>query len=94
MLRNFIIGLWRTAVTAALGWVAAWLLSQGFELGAETQVDLAAGSMVVLYAIFAGLEKKWPKIGWMLGWGAGPEYRTLHEPDTSTKQGFEEPSQN
>lgn len=90
MLRNYLIGAWRTTVTAGLGWIAAWLAARGFELSTQTQLEIVGGTMVVLYLILAALEKKWPKAGWLLGWGASPEYAKREV----QANGFEEPSRN
>lgn len=76
MLRDFLIASFRTAMTALIGTVAAWLAGHQFELSAETQFQIVGACMVVLYVGIAALERKWPKFGWLLGWGkgAGPSF--------------------
>lgn len=96
MLRNFLIGATRTGMTIVLGWIVAWLADKGFDLSAGTQTEVLAAAMAVVYVAIAALEKKWPKVGWLLGWGkgGGASFAPLREPDVSTKQGFSEPSPN
>lgn len=86
MLRDFLIASFRTAVTAAIGMAAAWLAARQFELSANTQFQIVGACMVVLYMVLAGLERKWPKVGWLLGWGkgAGPSFEKAATVDRRT----------
>jgi hypothetical protein len=76
MLRDYLIASFRTGVTILLGLVAGWLADRGFDLSATVQAEISALAMFVLYLVIAGLERKWPKVGWLLGWGkgAGPSF--------------------
>jgi hypothetical protein len=76
MLRDYLIASARTGVTILLGLVAGWLADRGFDLSAGVQTEISALAMFVLYMLIAGLERKWPKFGWLLGWGkgAGPSF--------------------
>jgi hypothetical protein len=81
MLRDYLIASARTGVTILLGLVAGWLADRGFDLSSAVQTEISALAMFVLYMLIAGLERKWPKVGWLLGWGkgAGP---TFEKPKT------------
>lgn len=78
MLRDYLIAVLRTGITLLIGQAAAWLADLGFELSAATQAELGLALSFALYAGIAALERKWPKFGWLLGWGkgAGPSFET------------------
>lgn len=77
-MNSFVISQIRTYVPILVGALVAWLITVGVELDSDTQ----AGIIVALTGLLQGLyyfivrllEKKWPKIGVLLGVASKPVY--------------------
>lgn len=82
-MKDKLISLIRTFVPILVGTLSAWLVSKGIQLPAEAYGGLESFLIEVLsvltatayYAIVRWLESKWPKLGWLLGYAAAPEYK-------------------
>lgn len=79
-MNSFIISQIRTYVPILVGALAAWLLTKGVELDTDTQAGLIVFLTGLLqglyYLIVRLLEKRWPKVGVLLGVASKPVYRT------------------
>ena len=79
-MNSFIISQIRTYVPILVGALAAWLLTKGIELDTDTQAGLIVFLTGLLqglyYLIVRLLEKRWPKVGVLLGVASKPVYRT------------------
>ena len=77
-MNSFIISQIRTFVPIIVGALVAWLLTMGIELDADTQaglvVALTGGLQALYYFVVRLLEKKWPKVGVLLGVASKPVY--------------------
>lgn len=77
-MNDFVTSHIRTFTPVAVGQLAAWLITLGIELDADTQAGLilALGGLVtaVYYFIARKLEQKFPSMGWLLGSKKQPEY--------------------
>jgi hypothetical protein len=76
---NFLVSLIRTWVPVGVGSVFGWLLSLDvFNVSAEDQAEVTAavvaGSIALYFAGVRIVERKWPKVGWLLGVAKQPEY--------------------
>lgn len=75
---DVIISFIRTIVPGAVGAFVTWIVS----LGISIPEDAVAGAVAFLTALFTGLyyviiryaERRWPKMGWLLGYAARPKY--------------------
>lgn len=78
LVSNYLMSLIRTAVPAAVGAVLSWLALRGLNVPASDRESItAAATFVVLLAYYAAvraLEKRWPKLGVLLGVPAAPSY--------------------
>ena len=63
----YIRNLVRTAVPVAVGTVVAWFASKGWNLKSGQFAVLAPVFSTVYYGVIRGLEKKFPKLSWLLG---------------------------
>ena len=77
-MNNFVISQIRTYTPILVGALVSWLITLGVTLDAQTQASLIIALTGVLqglyYFIIRLLEKKWPKIGVLLGFATIPEY--------------------
>lgn len=77
-LKDYFASLVRTAVPAAVGLLVAYLAAhhagQLVPAGATPYLTAAAGTLY--YAIVRAAERKWPKVGWLLGLPVAPVYPT------------------
>lgn len=78
MLSNYVTSAVRTGVPALVAWVAGWLLARGIDIPAETR-DWAVGGLTFLilmgyYLLARGLERRWPRAGFLLGVPTAPVY--------------------
>lgn len=75
---DIVTSLIRTYVPSAVGALLAWLLTLGVQVDAETQLGLVTaltGLLIALYyTLIRLLEKKYPKIGVLLGSAKKPTY--------------------
>lgn len=76
---NFVLSLIRTYVPIAVGAVVAWLVTLGVEVDVNTQAGLVVALTGVLQAVYYTvvrlLEKKFPKVGVLLGSATTPTYK-------------------
>lgn len=76
MLSNFAIAIVRTFVPILVGFVANLIARFGFHVNdAEIATEISTGVPVVYYAVVRKAEERWPKVGWLLGKPAVPQYR-------------------
>lgn len=77
-MKDLLNSLIRTYVPIIVGAFAAWLLTLGVELNAESQAGLIVAITGMLQALYYGLvrliEKKYPKFGLLLGKAVKPSY--------------------
>lgn len=75
---DLIVSYIRTGVPVVVGAVVAWLITLGVELDAETQAALITGltgvCIAAYYAAVRALERRWPKVGVLLGKKSEPSY--------------------
>lgn len=80
-MNSFIISQIRTFVPIIVGAFVAWLVTVGIALDADTQAGLIVALTGLLqglyYFIVRLLEKRWPKVGVLLGVASKPVYRAL-----------------
>lgn len=76
---NFVTSLIRTWTPIIVGAFVSWLLTLGIDVDADTQAALIISVTALLqglyYLVVRLLEKKWPKIGVLLGSLKTPEYK-------------------
>ncbi len=92
MLSQPLIGLIRTAISAAVGLLIGWLATRGFNIDPETQAGLIAVlttlSIAAYYALVTLLERKVnPAFGWLLGVAKAPTYDATAKLDPSSPTG-------
>ena len=77
-MQDFVNSLIRTYVPLIVGAVAAWAVTLGLEIDANTQtsliVVLTAALQGAYYLIIRLIERKFPKVGVLLGKASAPEY--------------------
>lgn len=68
----------RTYVPIGVGAVATWLAKQfGVEIDTTTTaMTVTAVASGAWYLLARTLEKRWPKLGWLLGYPSQPRYPT------------------
>lgn len=74
---NTVPALIRTVVPIVVGTVLAWLASRGFDLTAyENAVNVYLVPVLagLYYAAVLAAEKRWPAVGWLLGYARAPQY--------------------
>jgi len=76
---NYLLSLLRTAVPAAIGALLSWLaVEHGIVvpegLSNEATIWLTGGVVTLYYGIVRALEKRWPRIGILLGAARKPLY--------------------
>ena len=68
----------RTYVPLAVGGFLGWLLTIGVEVpevaGQNLEVGVVGLAVAVYYAVARSLERRWPKLGALLGKKAEPHY--------------------
>lgn len=78
MIYNYLASLIRTYVPLGVGVLVTWLASFGIQIDSTASAALAAGIGAVVaaafYALVRALEKRWPKLGGLLGVPKAPEY--------------------
>jgi hypothetical protein len=80
-IRDLISAWWRKTVAAVVGAVLAYLAARWRWLGLdpETSVGVVAAATAFAISAYGGLvnalERKWPKLGWLLGLAVQPNYR-------------------
>lgn len=76
MLSPLFASIVRTAVPAAVGALAAWLVTLGIAMPADVRAELAAfltAFLTVAYFIVArAVERRYPALSWLLGSGQQP----------------------
>ena len=76
---DFITSQIRTVSPIVVGGLISWLATLGLELDAETQSGLVIALTGILqaayYLIVRLLERRWPKVGVLLGSAKKPAYR-------------------
>jgi len=74
----------RTVVPYLVGWIVTLLATAGVEVSAEFRSDLVTFLSFLIgtlyYVVARFLEKKWPKLGFLLGVPTAPVYGTPGEP--------------
>lgn len=77
-MNDIITSLIRTYVPIAVGTVISWLATRGLNIDEATGAALVAGltgvCIAVYYTVVRLLERKFPKIGLLLGSAKTPEY--------------------
>lgn len=75
---DYVASVIRTVVPTAVGAIIAWLVSLGIELPATAKdilsPALAFGAAILYYLLVRWLEKRWPKLGILLGVPKQPVY--------------------
>lgn len=75
---DFLLSLIRTYVPIAVGAVLGYLTAKGINIPDDVQIQASIAITGLLQALYYGLiralEKKWPKIGILLGSTATPSY--------------------
>jgi len=78
-MNNYFTSLIRTVVPIVVGALVTWLVTLGVQIDAETQTGLIVGLTglltAVYYTVVRLLEKKWPKLGILLGKATTPDYK-------------------
>ncbi|WP_409047041.1 hypothetical protein AB2L57_10625 [Microbacterium sp. HA-8] len=78
MLSNTLIGLIRTSVPLAVGWLMTQLALLGVTLPPGTELELASAGTALAAALYwatvTWLAKRWPSAGWLLGNPSQPVY--------------------
>lgn len=76
---NYITSLIRTHVPILVGTLISWLATKGLELDESTAAGLIAaltGALIsVYYIVVRTLERKFPRVGVLLGVPTTPEYK-------------------
>ena len=76
---DFVTSQIRTYTPIIAGALVSWLATKGMELDAETQagliVALTGTAQAAYYFIVRLLERRWPKVGVLLGSAKKPEYK-------------------
>jgi uncharacterized membrane protein (DUF441 family) len=76
---DFITSQIRTYVPIVVGALVAWLATLGLNLDASTQTGLVVAltgvTQALYYLIIRLIEKKYPKVGVLLGSAKSPEYK-------------------
>lgn len=76
---NFIPSLIRTWVPIVVGALVSWLVTLGVDVSGEAVAGFVLFVTVVLqgayYAVVRWLEKRFPKLGWLLGSLKQPQYK-------------------
>lgn len=99
-MNDAVVGVIRTAVTTGVGAFLAWLLSHNIEIDPDAQKALTVGITAVVIAVYYLIvrlvEPHLPTVLRVIlaGVPRTPTYQPLPETDTSTRQGFSEPSAN
>ncbi len=74
-MNDLVISQIRTLVPVLVGWVGARLLSWGFDIDEATVSNaLIVIVSAVWYAAVRWAERRWPRIGWLLGVPKQPTY--------------------
>lgn len=97
---NTVLSLIRTYVPVGVGALVAWLVTLGIELSDDARnglvVFLTGLAIAAYYTIVRLLEKRWPKIGVLLGAAKQPEYVTppVSDKPVETPRHLQEPVRN
>ena len=86
-LRDFAAAWWRKTVAAGIGAALAYVATRmNFVITPESSTAAIVGLSAVAASMYGGLvnalERKVPKLGWLLGLALQPEYRKAATPDT------------
>lgn len=96
MLNSYITSLIRTYVPLGVGVLVSWLASIGISVDSTATAALVAGLGAVAagawYALARLLERRWPKLGVLLGVPAAPAYRLLTKKVTPGKADASRPA--
>lgn len=86
-IRDLFAAWWRKTVAAGVGAVLTWLAVKASWLGLDPETQ-AGVTLVVATAVISAygglvnaLERKWPKLGWLLGLAIQPKYREASGPN-------------
>jgi hypothetical protein len=72
---DWVISQIRTIVPVVAGWIAAQALAAGFELDrASLESVLTVVATLAYYTAARALERRWPRLGWLLGYPKPPSY--------------------
>ena len=78
MINSYVTSLIRTYVPLGIGVLVTWLASLGIDIDSTASAALVAGIGAVVaaawYALARLLEKRWPKLGGLLGVPRAPSY--------------------
>lgn len=76
---NFVTSLTRTYAPIIIGGLVSWLATLGLQLDSETTAALVIAFtgfiQALYYTVVRLLEKKWPKLGILLGKATTPDYK-------------------
>lgn len=82
---DYLIASIRTLIPGAIGAVVTWLASLGLNVSTDAQSSLVAAAGFVIaalwYLIVHALERRWPKLGVLLGVPSKPIYAKVGTAD-------------
>jgi hypothetical protein len=75
---DFVISLIRTWIPVAVGLAVAFLVSAGFDIDPDLEIQLSGAVVGLVSALYYGLarilEGRWPALGYLLGVAKPPAY--------------------
>ena len=82
MLNSYVVSGIRTVVPIIVGWLLAhFLFLHAFGVASPALAAAVSGALAGLWYLAArALERKWPALGWLLGYPAEPTYLSLLKP--------------
>lgn len=90
-MNNVVTSIIRTVMSAILGYVFAWLLAKGIDIGETNRGVIEAWFIVtsqgVVYAAIRYAESRWPAVGWLLGIAKTPGYAVEDAPPAQPSPG-------